>query len=226
MLIGALKDVLKDESIFLEATEVAKFKAPFKPLFFSYDNIVSLYKKSTQGPLKQHLGLLVQVMHDLFDPIFAKLKNFKASGLITYGLAWTFFPRDSLIYSAASDCDRVLKVIDTAYVKDVDERLEIDAKEIAFDGERFAWRTVKVSIPPFQGNRPVATLSNYPLEFHASRAELKARVIERAKKVLQYQGLEYREYKGLGVMTKSCIMEKHNVRLFNTLLTFRNNETG
>jgi hypothetical protein len=34
--IYAFKNIVKDENVFLETTEVAKFKEPFKPLFFGY----------------------------------------------------------------------------------------------------------------------------------------------------------------------------------------------
>jgi len=150
-------------------------------------------------------------MGDLFNPIFAKLRNLKTSGLISYKLAWTYFPRDSLLFSDMSDCTRVLKVVDTSYVCGKEPKMLIQAKEIAFDGEEFSWRDVVVSIPPFGGNTPITTLPNYPLEFHVGKQEIMKRLEERANKVLKYQDLEYCEYEGLGVLMNGCKAERHNV---------------
>lgn len=60
ILVAALKDIVKDEGLYLESTEVAKFQTPFKPLFFSYDKIMALVEKTkANGLLKEHLHLLV-----------------------------------------------------------------------------------------------------------------------------------------------------------------------
>ena len=150
-------------------------------------------------------------MDELFLPIFAKLKNLKASGFITYDLAWMFFPRDSLVFSNASDCTRVLKVLDTGYSQCMDPKFVIESQEIAFDGKAFAWKGVTVNIPPLAGNVPITLLPNYPLDFHAGKEEVRERLVERARKVLGYQDLEYHEYEGIAIAIEGCSAEKHNV---------------
>ncbi len=138
ILVAALKGIVKDENVFLEATETAKFQEPFKPLFFCYDKIMALYEKTElDGVLKQHLRLLVQVMGDLFGGFMSQLKNLRASGLISYKLAWTYFPRDNLVYCGSEDCMRVGRAVDTQYIcggNGQPPRMVINCEEIAFDG--------------------------------------------------------------------------------------------
>src|SRR5580700_3791610 len=45
ILIDAIKDIVKEENVFLESSEVASFEAPFKPLYFCYDKIMALHRK-------------------------------------------------------------------------------------------------------------------------------------------------------------------------------------
>jgi hypothetical protein len=213
VLVTALKDVVKDEGVFLESSETARFQEPFKPLFFSYDKILSLFKNEKDGGLlKIHLKLLMEVLDELFGTTFSKLANMRKSGLISFKLAWTFFPRNCVVYSGTQECTQVVKVVDTNTVADNDgRRFEMTCKQLAFDGERFNWRNTKLKIPPFQGNMPITSLPCFPLEFHADRKGVEARLTERAKKVLEYQGLKYCLYEGVGLLITETDVVKHNV---------------
>lgn len=209
-LVHALKDIVKDENVFLETTEIAKFKEPFKPLFFCYDKIMALYHSSkTTGILKEHLRLLTQVMNEIFGPFMTHLKHLRASGLMSFKLAWTYFPRQSLIYCGAEDSMRVCRVVDTVYC-DRPARLAVNCEEIAFDGESFSWKPITLDIPAFPGNLPVNVLPNYPLSFHEDEEGVRARLTARAKKVIEYQSLTYCDYSGIGILAQKRA-QKHNV---------------
>jgi hypothetical protein len=215
LLVAALKDIVKDEGMFLETTETAKFNEPFKPLFFCYDKIMALYEKRSEGSLlKEHLGLLVQVMGELFGGFMSHLKHLNTSGLISYKLAWTYFAKDTMLFNASKDAERVCKVVGTSYqCGSPQERphLLINCEEIAFDGECFAWKPIDFKIPLFTGNLPVTELPNYPLSFHADQEGVKERLAARAKKTLEYQDLHYCEYSGVGLLPTGCGFQRHNV---------------
>jgi hypothetical protein len=70
-----------------------------------------------------------------------------------------------------------------------------------------------LDIPSFEGNRPITELDHYPLPFADDASAVKARLAARGKKVLQYQGLTYCEYEGLGLYSDDACQvqnEKHN----------------
>jgi hypothetical protein len=212
LLVAALKDIVKEENVFLESSETAKFQEPFKPLFFCHDAILALFKNEKGGVLKSHLKLLVSVMGDLFSTTFAKLANMKKSGLISYKLAWTYFPRGTVVFSGAQDSTRVVRVVDTEYESDRNGHwMSIVGEEIAFDGEEFEWRSITLKIPAFAGNLPIDALPCFPMEFHAEQDAVKQRLTERAKKVLEYQDLQYCEYEGVALLVEACRVKKHNV---------------
>jgi len=212
LLVSALKPILKDQGMFLEATEPATFSAPFKPLFFCYNKITELQKSiKKSGLLRDHLALLVGVMEQLFGSFMAHLKNLNATGLISYKLAWTYFPKDSMLFCDSVDCERICRVVDTNYECEQKTRLAINCEEIAFNGDTFAWNPTTVYIPPFGGNLPVTKLPHYPLSFHKNPGSVKERLTVRAKKALEYQELTYCEYSGVGLMPSACDIVKYNV---------------
>lgn len=112
ILVHSLKDIVKDEYVFLETNETAKFKEPFKPLFFCYDKIMALYNSSeTVGILKGHLHLLTTVMFEIFGPFMAHLKHLKASRLMSFELAGRTFPGSHLsIVEPRTLCESVVSL--------------------------------------------------------------------------------------------------------------------
>jgi hypothetical protein len=218
VLVTAIKDILQKEEVYLEPTEVAQFHYPFRPLWFSWDEIAALHRGCTDVVLKPHLQLLLKVMAEIFGTMRTHLKNLQASGLISFKLAWTYFPKNSLVYSPQKDCERVCRVVDTQYGKcnNGSTFMIIKAEEIAFDGEAFAWNEVRLVMQSFEGNSPVTELEHYPLSFHEDAEKIKAKLSAQGERVLDYQGLTYCEYSGLGIYSDDCKEnEKHNVSCRN-----------
>lgn len=210
VLVAALKDVLEPFGTFLEAQETAKFQRPFKPLYFCYDKIMTLYEKARDDTvLKEHLHVLTQLLVEVFGGLMARLRNLRESKLISYDIAWTYFPKGSTIYCGADDCERLFCVLDTEY--NCEKHLMMLAcQDIAFNGSKFEWETVCLVIPEFPGNVPIMSLPNYPLEFYEDADHLKAKLITRAELVLDYQDLKYREYTGTG-KSEDAEVKRHNV---------------
>lgn len=212
ILVAALKDIVKEQGMYLEVTEPAKFQEPFKPLFFCYDKIMALCQKSkSTGLMKQHLHLLAGVMEELFESFMSHLRHLNASKLISYKLAWTYFPKDEMIYCGTRDCERVARVVSTQYVTHPAPAMMVACEEIAFNGEKFDWKPLGLEIPYFGGNLPVNELPHYPLSFHEDAPGIKERLTTRAKKVLDYQELTYCDYTGVGLLKSQCGFQRHNV---------------
>lgn len=207
IIVEALKDILEDEGTWLEVHEAATFQAPFNALYFSYEKIFDLYNQASSGSiLKEHLYLLTQIMIEVFSGMMTQIKHLQESKLITFKLAWAYFPKGSILYSDAGDCGCFFRVLNTRYTI---QGLIICCQEIRFDGMAFEWKSIELTHPAFSGNLPITDLLYYPLMFHANASALKAKSIERGKKVLDYQGLVYCEYFGV----TNGQLKKHNVRL-------------
>ena len=213
LLVTALKPIVQEVGIFLDEHDTAKFFEPFKPLYFCYDRIFALHDQAAKDIIfSDHLRLLTQLMIDLFGAMKRKLQNLRRSQLINYKLAWTYFPRGSIVFCGAEDCERLFRVVDTTYQCDSEgQRLEVSCEHIVFTGVAYEWETVTLKIPVFGGNVPITSLPHYPLEFFGNAESLKARLTIRGEKVLDYQSLEYRDYFGTGLDEK-C--RKYNVSCY------------
>ncbi|KAN0071868.1 P-loop containing nucleoside triphosphate hydrolase protein [Elaphomyces granulatus] len=214
VLVSALKDIVSKEDVYLEPTETATFRPPFRTLYFCSEDIAALQKSSDEGSVvKSHLGLLLRVMGDVFGESRIRVRQLQVSGLISYELAWTFFPKNAVVYSWATNCELLSKVVDTSYKKvNQVSFLVLNCQVIVFDGETFAWKDQELEIPQFDGNRPISELPHYPLAFHADPEGVRARLSARGKKVLDFQGLTYCNYNGVGIYHEDGKKPvKHNV---------------
>jgi len=57
-------------------------------------------------------------------------------------------------------------------------------------------------IPDFKGARKINTLPCYPLKYHAEEATLRTQLIERGKKFVALQGVNYRAHEGMAFFKK------------------------
>ncbi|OJD10965.1 hypothetical protein AJ78_08165 [Emergomyces pasteurianus Ep9510] len=210
ILVAALKELLKEDEVYLEASEPAKFDYPFNALYFRSDEITKLYRTTEQGcALKTHLELLVKLMGDMFAETKSRVKRLQDSGLVSWGLAWTYFPRGAYVYSWENNRELLLKVVDAVYqTVALKQRLVIDCKAIFFDGENFIWEKVPLIIPRFAGNMPITDLPHYPLRFNENPDAVIARLKSRATNVLDLQGLQYRTYTEIAL---DAAGRRHNV---------------
>ncbi|PGG97335.1 hypothetical protein GX51_07369 [Blastomyces parvus] len=210
ILVSALKDILKEDEIYLEETETAKFEEPFSALYFRSDDITEKYRSAEQGStLKVHLELLVKLLGDMFTETKLRVKRLQDSGLVSWKLAWAYFPKGAYVYSWENNREVLTKVVETKYEKQGYKRaLLIKCKIVIFDGENFVWEEVTLEMPGFAGNLPITDLPHYPLRFHESPEAVIARLKARATDVLDLQGLRYRTYADIAMDTKG---KRHNV---------------
>lgn len=211
-LVAALEPIVKKENVHLDTNESASFSHPFRALWFCQDDISALYKKTdSSDQLKTHLNVLHRLMDDMFTELRLRAKHLKASGLVDFKNAWILFPKDTAVYSYGLNSEFLLKVDSTYYItRQEGEYLIIKGKVMTFNGEEFVWQDKLLAIKKFQGNKPVAQLDSFPLEFHPEAAEIKARCIRRGKKMLDYQGLTYCCYDGIA-LHQGQEGSKHNV---------------
>ncbi|WYZ35140.1 hypothetical protein EsH8_I_001416 [Colletotrichum jinshuiense] len=207
-LVAALEPILKKEDFHIDPTDTATFEAPFRPLFFCYDEVLDLYKTTEDSSLKGYLQLLVRTLDDMLGETREKKRRLQASGLISFKMAWTYFPRGSIVYSSARNTEMLCKVEDTAYERtQAGVFLNINCKILAFNGESFVWVDHQLQIQKFSGNKPIRELAHYPLQFHLQKDEIIQRTLARGKRVLDLQGLKYCTYNGIATADKN----KHNV---------------
>lgn len=214
LLLAALGPILKKEDVHIDVNETATFKEPFCPLYFRYDDIAALQAGlEDEDPLRPYLLLLLRTLDEIFAEVRAKRNQLASMGLISFKHAWTYFPRDSVIYSSGVFGERLLRAIDTSVEssKELGVYLSIRAKGLKFNGDAFVWVEKQLAIPFFGGNKPITDLDHYPLEFGTDIEALKARMLARGRLVLDYQTLTYCTYQGVALHSDGGCVQKHTV---------------
>ncbi|KAK4159877.1 ATP-dependent zinc metalloprotease YME1L1 [Cladorrhinum sp. PSN259] len=215
LLVAALGEILKKQDVHLDVEESATFKQPFQPLFFAYDDIVAKYEalahdeRSTLGPF---MLLLIKLLDDIFADTRAKLRALKKNNLVSFKLAWTYFPKGTTLISWGPNCELLSKVTGTEYrTMESQIVLVIKGEVVSFDGKRFYWETHQTCIEQFEGHKPITDLAAYPLEHHDDAQGVRERFTARGKKMLDYQGLTYVNYSGVAIHAVGKNVERHNV---------------
>ncbi|KAF6829355.1 Vacuolar protein sorting-associated protein 4B [Colletotrichum plurivorum] len=208
-LVAALEPILKKEDMHLDVTDTVTFTSPFRPLFFCYEEILDLYKTTGDASLKGYLQILVQTLDSMLGETRERKRRLQASGLINFQLAWTYFPKNTIVYSYTRNAEMLCKVKDTSYEQTpCGMVLLIECQVLAFNGDAFVWVDRTLVIRQFTGNKPITDLDHYPLQFHHDEPAVQERLLERGKRVLDLQGLVYCSYNGIAVTDK----QKHNVQ--------------
>ncbi|KAL2265097.1 hypothetical protein VTJ83DRAFT_6197 [Remersonia thermophila] len=214
-LVAAVAEILKKQDVHIDVRENAVFQHPFQDLYFGYDDMAAkhqdLLDKDPSNPLRPFLLLFLRLLDDIFAETRIKSSALRAEKLISYNLLWTLFPRDTTVVSWGDNCELLFKVTETLYVEQPPRAFLIKGKVLRFDGRAFLWEDYTVNIRPFAGNRPIAEMTAYPLAFHESPDDVRARLTARGRKVLDYQGLTYVNYNGVALHITGQGHERHNV---------------
>ncbi|EQB55597.1 hypothetical protein CGLO_04463 [Colletotrichum gloeosporioides Cg-14] len=166
-LIEILGLILENEGFHLDDDGPIVFYPPFRPLYFCYEEMVGLRESTDDGSLKRYLGNLISTLDDVLGEMRKQSHQLKASGLVNFDLAWTYFPNGTMVRSSDCNTKMVFRVVGTSYKRsESGTALVIYGEALRFDGESFVWMVHEISIHEFSGNMPILGLECYPTEFH------------------------------------------------------------
>lgn len=200
-------------------------------LFLYLEELRNFYKKTLKSRIKKtkqrkqikHLKLMrshVKVMITYLDEDYAETKKalypLLEAGNITFEYLWALFKPNSLAYTTTygtADEPRCFKV-DYAY-KECNvlkgEWYAIEGRYLEYDGKHFGLGDFDTEIPSFRGPRKITSLPVYPLSYHKDPEEIKKELLERGKKFITLQGMNYKFSKGLAFQKRKQGVAKVNI---------------
>jgi len=180
-------------------SESIKIEAPFQELYHSHDKILELLKEQAEGSTEQkHLNVLIKLMDELFGNTVESVTRLLAEEMISYEHAWTLFPKGTLVYSRVQDQDRLYDVVHTSATSST---MSITCRFFRFDGSQFGSSETILRMPKFAGNSAISSLEVYPFKFH-NKKSLEMQLVERGRRVTDFQGICYKEYHGIALEPK------------------------
>ncbi|PVI01842.1 hypothetical protein DM02DRAFT_654094 [Periconia macrospinosa] len=229
LLRNALQVVFKD----CKSISLVEDKPSIQPnmLYHFYEEI----KKHTTKTLKSELRsakkrkekkqltdqiaqckLLLRYIDEDYKDIRKTLKPMLKAGTITYNLVWALFKPNTIIYTPTygnKDDPRCFKV-DYCYEEEDwfgNKKWNIEGRYLEYDGKVFGLGDHFVQINSFKGPRRIANIGAYPLSFYKDPEALREQLIERGKKFVALQGMNYRFQKGLAYMKVRRVVMKFNI---------------
>lgn len=148
----------------------------------------------------KHAELLHDLLAKEFKDTIDASTDLKGQGVMTYEHLWTLFQPGSLVFSKQQGQDRIFRLHSSKYGQDRNSNpvYWLTCQYVDYDGTRWGTNKLNVCIPAFDGTRPITSLQTLPLDFHSSKAEIAAKLIERGSKVEKFAGSHYRAYNGIG----------------------------
>jgi DNA polymerase III delta prime subunit len=179
----------------------------------------SAKKRKEQKKLKQqiaHSKLLAKFIDEDYEETRKKLKSMLKAGNITYDLSWALYKPNTIAYTPTygnKDDPRAFRVDMTYNEEDFlgNEKLVIEGRYLEYDGKIFGMGDHAVRIPSFKGPRKIANLEAYPLKYHKDPEGLEKQLVERGKKFVALQGMNYRVQSGLGYMKQKRSVARINI---------------
>jgi len=226
LLKDLLKDVLADYPGVTVGLKRLEFSDRFEPLIHRWTELNAAIerlrsdKDATYADEKaeeklKHAELLHALLAKEFQDIIDSSVDMKGQGVMTYEHLWTLFQPGSFVYSKQQSQDRIFRLHSSKYGQDRNGNpvYWLTCQYVDYDGTRWGTNKLNVSIPLFEGTRPITSLQTVPLEFHANKDDLMAKLIERGGKVEKLAGSHYRAYYGVGWRLGNMgVKEKYTIK--------------
>ncbi|KAF1949673.1 hypothetical protein CC80DRAFT_253510 [Byssothecium circinans] len=229
LLRNALQVIFKD----CKSISLVEDKPSIQPnMLYHYHKEIAAYIKKTLKPqlrctkkrkakkqLEQQIGqckLLLRYIDEDYAETRETLKPMLKAGTITYNLVWALFKPNTIAYTPTygnKDDPRCFKV-DYCYEEEDwfgNKKWSIEGRYLEYDGKVFGLGDYFTQIAAFKGPRKITNLGAYPLAFHKEPEALREQLIERGKKFVALQGMNYRFQKGLAYMKVKRTVMKFNI---------------
>ncbi|GLB08332.1 hypothetical protein AtubIFM57258_004220 [Aspergillus tubingensis] len=172
-----------------------QFSKPFEPFVHRWEMLSEAKDNESNAQAKAHVDLLYGVLAAELNDVITNKQNLVLNGLITFNMLWTIFEPGRLALSTVNDCNRAFWVENSW----IGQSFEIDTVYIDYDGYEFGYRKHRLSVPTFEGTKPIMSLPVIPFLFHNDKDTLHESLTLRGKLWYQQKGHHHKQYEGLAL---------------------------
>lgn len=129
------------------------------------------------------------------------------AGIITFEYLWALFKPNTILYSSTYGDEEEPRAFKAVYSKEQASFMKgkwygVESRYLEYDGKNFGLATVHGEVPAFSGARKISSLSCYPIRYHKNPEQAKQELIDRGKKFVALQGMNYKTYAGMTYVKK------------------------
>ncbi|KAK6579688.1 hypothetical protein PZA11_007924 [Diplocarpon coronariae] len=165
---------------------------------------------------RKHLKVLLKYVDKDYASTKKTLYPMLESGLISFEYLWALYKPNTLAYTTtygSVDEPRAFKIElaekEASFLKG--EWYSIEGKYLEYDGKTWGMGTMDCDVAAFKGARKITSLNCYPLKYHKNEAKLRSELIERGKKFVSLQGVNYKSHEGMAYYKKKKQVVKVNI---------------
>ena len=163
-----------------------------------------------------HLKILVKYLDKDYAETKKTLYPLLQSKTITFDLLWALFKPNTIAYTPTygnHDEARAFKIEyatkESSFMKG--QWYSIEGRYLEYDGKSFGMGTMAADVDAFKGPRKISSLACYPIQYHHDYENLSAKLIERGKKFVSLQGMNYKFHNGMAFVKKRRNVLKVNI---------------
>ncbi|KAG0646134.1 aaa-tob3 [Hyphodiscus hymeniophilus] len=171
---------------------------------------------------RKHIKVLIKYLDKDYSSTKKTLYPMLESGIITFDLLWALYKPNTLAFTTtygSADEPRAFKIElaekEFSFIKG--EWYNIEGRYLEYDGKTWGMDvltslgTMDCDVQGFKGARKITSLNCYPLKYHKNEPKLRAELIERGKKFVSLQGVNYKSHEGLAYYKKRKQIIKVNI---------------
>lgn len=162
----------------------------------------------------QHHAILMNYISEQFKDTIEECKNLREHGLICFGILWTLFKPEDLVFATRLGQPRVYRLKSCAYAANGCGGMDLvlNAEYVDFDGNDFGTSRENVRISMFDGAVPITKLNAFPLHLHDQEHEMRQLLTTRGRKFERLAGQNFCEYSGIA-FDSSCTTRKSRYKI-------------
>ncbi|KAI1415549.1 P-loop containing nucleoside triphosphate hydrolase protein [Hypoxylon sp. FL1857] len=185
---SSLEDTFAKFRLTYKPDKTAHSQWPHRALFFSREKIAEVARTSPDEQTRLHCTLLGMEIEKALDDILEELHDLQKTKEITFRLLWTIFPRGSLFAAEVNNSLRALRVKEFFQGRST---ASVYCECICFDGFRYGKVQYYFEIGWFEGRVPINKIPNLPVFDISPGQAMRERLLERGRKILNFQGIHY-----------------------------------
>ena len=189
-----LEEVFEGYSGITTGLDNLSFAAPFQAFFRRLDRLEEGSRNREDPKALYQTKLVYEIINNELKESVEIFKDLVAHKVITFEYLWALFTPGEMI---RTEKDRIFLLKDADYGKSGGFTLWV--RFIDWDGTQFGYDRATISIPKFDGTRPITDLEGYPASFDPGLDGVKATLVMKGKKFEELQGFHYMAHRGMVV---------------------------
>ncbi len=196
-ILGLFRNALAEYPGIAVALDQVELQSPFEALLHRWDALDKGLKEEEDLQARNHFNLFRQVVEPELAPHLKAQAECREHRVIPFQSVWTIFPPGSLVTWEADGQSNIGKMTEGCNTWGYSDPIyQVTCDQVEWNGTVFGFKKITLTIPYYEGTRPVTELTVMPLDLKANVEELKKAHVQRGRAFEDLHGYHFKAYEG------------------------------